>query len=67
MKHKFNKPTLPVEPFKRNLTIKEQNKLRIVFPEHSYSNVDKTDKILLGNGISQEVIFYITEKELLTL
>lgn len=64
----FDRWTMPVAPHKRKLTEKENDLMYKHFLDHSWSSyVDATGKIVLGNGIDEGGMFYITEEDLKTL
>lgn len=64
LKKKFNSPTSPSLPFKRDLTDDESEIMLKAFPTHSFSNIDSEGRILLGGGMGDEALFYITEDDL---
>jgi len=60
----FDKPTLPKEPIKRDLTEEETEAMNMHFPMYSWSKIDADGNIVLGGGIEARGKFYITEDDL---
>lgn len=64
----FPQWSYPVSPLQRKLSEDEERKLTNNFPQHSFHRyVDKEGNIILGNGIDEGGMFYITETDLNSL
>ena len=63
-KREFDKPTDPVEPFKRGLRDEETKFMLRHFYNHSWSHIDANGYIVLGGGEEGTGKFYITEEDL---
>lgn len=61
---KFEKPTAPSLPIKRSLTPEEREVMNHFYSEYSWSDVDSLGRIILGNGVDLEGLFYLTEEGL---
>lgn len=64
VKKSFGEFTKPAEPFKRELTQEENNKMYKHFSNHSWSSIDANGNIILGGGEDSAGMYYITEDDL---
>lgn len=60
----FDKPMMPKEPYKRDLTKEENDAMMMHYPMYSWSQIDANGNIVLGGGTEGRGKFYITEEDL---
>lgn len=65
LRKNFTKSQSPKEPFKREFTYEERKFMYTNFKNHSWSKIDADGLIILGGGMEEAGMYYITERDLI--